>query len=86
MWRAGDPEGDGIRMDRSIGFTISLVAGLLVLQCVAVTSITRFEQRIRELEEENQRLEEEKDLESKVQILIEELNSKICPNCGVPCV
>ena len=45
------------------------------------------EQRIRELEEENQRLKEEnKDLESKVQILIEELNSKICPNCGVPCV
>ena len=45
------------------------------------------EQRIRELEEENQRLKEEnKDLENKVQILIEELNSKICPNCGVPCI
>jgi len=45
------------------------------------------EQRIRELEEENQKLEEEnKDLENKVQILMQELNSKICPNCGVPCV
>ena len=48
---------------------------------------TILEERIRELEQENQRLKEEnKDLENKVQILIQELNSKICPNCGVPCV
>ena len=45
------------------------------------------ENRIRELEGENQKLKDEKrDLESKVRVLIEELNSKICPNCGVPCV
>ena len=50
-------------------------------------AIRSLQNRIRELERENEKLRSEnKKLKDLILRLKQELNSKICPNCGVPCI